>query len=80
MLNKLDELNAYLIKNFKLAFGNRIMKQLESFIPVYVGCGGREVDGFDFIFTNKILKKFEALNLAFLKEELKSLIIGSKEA
>ena len=74
MLQKFEELDNYVIKKFKLAFGNRIMKQLESFIPVYVGCGGREVDGFDFIFTNKILKKFEALNLAFLKEELKSLI------
>ena len=74
MLQKFEELDNYVIKKFKLAFGNRIMKQLESFIPVYVGCGGREVDGFDFIFTNKILKKFEALNLAFLKEELKGLI------
>ena len=25
---------------------------------------------FDFIFTNKILKKFESLNIAFLKDEL----------
>jgi hypothetical protein len=49
------------------------LKQLESFIPVYVGCGGKEIDGFDFIFTNKILKKFEALNLAFLKDELSQL-------
>ena len=74
MLDKFEELDNYVIKKFKLAFGNRILKQLQSFIPVYVGCGGREVDGFDFIFTNKILKKFEALNLAFLKEELKGLI------
>ena len=74
MLDKFEELDNYVIKKFKLAFGNRILKQLESFIPVYVGCGGREVDGFDFIFTNKILKKFEALNLAFLKDELKALI------
>ena len=74
MLEKFEELDNYVIKKFKLAFGNRILKQLESFIPAYVGCGGREVDGFDFIFTNKILKKFEALNLAFLKDELKGLI------
>jgi hypothetical protein len=49
------------------------LKQLESFIPCFVACGGKEVDGFDFIFTNKILKKFESLNIAFLKDELKML-------
>ena len=73
MLKKFDALDNFVIKKFKLAFGNRILKQLESFIPVYVGCGGSEVDAFDFIFTNKVLKKFESLNIAFLKDELKEL-------
>ena len=73
MSQKFSDLDNFVIKKFKLAFGNRIMKQLESFIPAYVACGGREIDGFDFIFTNKILKKFEALNIAFLKDELKQL-------
>ena len=73
MLKKFDTLDNFVIKKFKLAFGNRILKQLETFIPVYVGCGGTEVDGFDFIFTNKVLKKFESLNIAFLKDELKEL-------
>ena len=73
MIKKFDTLDNFVIKKFKLAFGNRILKQLETFIPVYVGCGGSEVDGFDFIFTNKVLKKFESLNIAFLKDELKEL-------
>ena len=73
MQQKFEQLDNFVIKKFKLAFGNRIMKQLETFIPVYVGCGGKEVDGFDFMFTNKVLKKFESLNIAFLKEELKEL-------
>ena len=73
MLKKFDMLDNFVIKKFKLAFGNRILKQLETFIPVYVGCGGTEVDGFDFVFTNKVLKKFESLNIAFLKDELKEL-------
>ena len=73
MQSKFEQLDNFVIKKFKLAFGNRILKQLESFIPVYVGCGGKEVDGFDFIFTNKVLKKFESLNIAFLKDELKEL-------
>ena len=73
MLKKFEDLDNFVIKKFKLAFGNRILKQLETFIPVYVGCGGSEVDGFDFIFTNKVLKKFESLNIAFLKDELNEL-------
>jgi len=75
MAKKFEDLDNFVIKKFKLAFGNRILKQLETFIPVYVGCGGKEVDGFDFIFTNKVLKKFESLNIAFLKDELKELNI-----
>ena len=73
MLNKFEELDNFVIKHFKLAFGNRIMKQLNTFIPVYVACGGTEMGGFDFIFTNKVMKKFEALNIAFLKDELRNL-------
>ena len=73
MLKKFEDLDNFVIRKFKLAFGNRIMKQLETFVPTYIACGGSEVEAFDFIFTNKILKKFESLNIAFLKEELEEL-------
>lgn len=72
-LDKFAQLDEFVIKKFRLAFGNRILKQLKKFIPIYVGCGGTELDGLDFIFTNKILKKFESLNIGFLKNELKEL-------
>ena len=73
LLEKFAKLDDFVISKFKLAFGNRILKQLRTFIPVYVGCGGTDLDGLDFIFTNKILKKFESLNIAFLRDELKQL-------
>ncbi len=73
MVKKFELLDNFVIKKFKLAFGNRILKQIETFVPVYVGCGGTELDAYDFIFTNKILKKFESLNIAFLKDELNEL-------
>ncbi len=69
-MDKFHKLDNFVISKFKLAFGNRIEKQLKMFVPVYVGCGGTELDGLDFIFTNKILKKFQSLNIAFLKDEL----------
>ena len=70
MIKKFEDLDNFVIKKFKLAFGNRILKQIETFVPVYVGCGGTEIEAYDFIFTNKILKKFESLNIAFLKDEI----------
>ena len=70
MLDKLDELNAYLIKNFRLAFGNRIMKQISDYVPCFIACGGTEIKAVDFIIAKKILRKFESLSLGFMKDEL----------
>ena len=73
MIKKFEELDNFVIRKFKLAFGNRILKQLDTFVPTYVACGGTETEAFDFMFSNKILKKFESLNIAFLKNELEEL-------
>ena len=69
-LDKLEELNAYLIKTFRLAFGNRIMRQIQDYVPCFVGCGGTEQQAIDFIIAKKVLRKFESLNLVFMKDEL----------
>jgi 5-methylcytosine-specific restriction endonuclease McrBC GTP-binding regulatory subunit McrB len=72
-LDKFAELDDFVIRNFKLAFGNRILKQMHSFVPCYVACGGTELQAVDYIFESKILKKFEVLNVAFLRDELLAL-------
>ena len=36
----------YVIKHFRIAFGNRIVAHMKKFVPVYVGCGGDEIDGY----------------------------------
>ena len=69
----IHELDEFIQANFKISFGNRIMKQMRLFVPAYVGCGGNELDGIDFIITSKILRKFTALNLPFLTKELQAL-------
>ena len=74
-LKKLNEMDEYLIKHFRLAFGNRIMKQLKDFVPCYVACGGTEIDGIDFMVAKKILRKFESLNMGFIKDELHKFVI-----
>ena len=73
-LEKFAQLDEYVIEHFKLAFGNRIMKQIQRFVPCYVGCGGTELEGIDYVFKVKILKKFEVLNVGFLKDELDGLL------
>lgn len=69
-LDKLELVNAYLIKNFRLAFGNRIMKQIRDYVPCFVGCGGTEIQAIDFIVAKKVLRKFESLSLGFMRDEL----------
>ena len=69
-LDKLEEVNAYLIKNFRLAFGNRIMKQIRDYVPCFIGCGGTEIQAIDFIVAKKVLRKFESLSLGFMRDEL----------
>lgn len=70
----LDKLDKYLISHFRLTFGNRIMRQMKDFVPCYVACGGTEIDGIDFMFAKKILRKFESLGLGFIRDELDSLV------
>ena len=73
MLDKLEALNAYVIKNFRLAFGNRIMKQIHDYVPCFIACGGTEQQAVDFIVAKKVLRKFESLSLGFMKDELTKL-------
>jgi hypothetical protein len=74
LLDKFNKLDDFMIQNFKLAFGNRILKQIKTFIPVYVACGGSEIEALDYTLAHKILRKFEALNITFMKNELDLLI------
>ena len=73
-LEKINQLDDYVIEHFRLAFGNRIVKQLREFVPAFVGCGGTEIDGIDYVLANKIFRKFESLNLAFIRDEIDNLI------
>lgn len=74
VMDSFKEVDEYIQQNFKIAFGNRIMKQIKLFVPVYVACGFTEVQGLDYMLANKILRKFESLNLSFLHNELDGLI------
>jgi hypothetical protein len=74
ILDKMEEMDNYVIEHFRLAFGNRIVKQLHDFVPAYVACGGTELDGVDYLIAKKILRKFEQLNLSFIRDEIDGFI------
>ena len=71
IINKLDD---YVVHHFRIAFGNRILKQLKDFVPVYVACGGDEVSGIDYFLAKKVLRKFEQLNLILIRDEIDGFI------
>ena len=73
-LHKVDLMDDYVIKHFRIAFGNRIVAHMKKFVPVYVGCGGEEVDGVDYFIARKILRKFEQLNISYIRDEIDGFI------
>ncbi len=72
-LENLEKLDAFITTRFKVTFGNRIMKQIRAFVPVYIACGGSEYEALDYMVARKILRKFESLNLPFLQNEINEL-------
>lgn len=74
ILEKIEKLDTYVIEKFRVAFGNRIMKQLKRFVPVYVACGCTEEEGVDYMLATKVFRKFESLNLSLIRDEIRPLI------
>lgn len=73
-MQNLAKMDDYVIAHFRMAFGNRIVKQLREFVPAYMACGGTEIDGIDYVIAHKILRKFEQLNLSFIRDEIDGFI------
>ncbi len=73
-LDMIEQLDAYVIKKFRVAFGNRIIKQLKIFVPVYVACGGTVEEGIDHVLATKVFRKFESLNLSLIRDDLGGLV------
>ena len=69
-LEQVREMDDYIISHFRIAFGNRIMKQLNIFAPVYVACGGKEVEAIDYFIAKKILRKFDSLSVSAIRDEI----------
>jgi hypothetical protein len=66
-MKRLELLDKYLIDHFHITFGNRIMKQIDSYIPVYIACGGDELAALDDILAKKVIRKLETQNPIYLR-------------
>ena len=66
-ISQVKELDRYLIEKFHITFGNRIMKQIRTYIPIYVACGGEELEALDDILSKKVLRKLETQNPVYIR-------------
>ena len=57
-----------MIKTFHITFGNLIIKQIRSYVPVLVACGGTELEALDDILARKVFRKLESKNPVYVKQ------------
>ena len=71
---RLEMFDKYLIEHYHITFGNRIMKQIRTYIPVYIACGGEELAALDDILSKKVIRKLEAQNPIYFRNTAPDLI------
>ena len=57
-----------------MTFGNRIMKQITQYVPLYMACGGSEEDALDDIIAKKIFRKLETQNPVYVRNASEGLL------
>lgn len=71
---RLKQLDKYLTDNYRVTFGNRIMKQINEYISVYMSCGGDELEALDDIIAKKVLRKLGSLNPVYIRNTAENFI------
>lgn len=69
-LSKYNIIANYISEEFGVNYGNRILAQMEEFVPAFVACGGKKEDALDFFLSQKILPKLEGRFEDFVKDGL----------
>lgn len=72
--SKFNQICEFVKDEFDIRFGNRIMVQIENFVPVYVAMGGTKEEALDFMFATKIMRKFKGQYEEYLKDKLGELL------
>ena len=66
---RLEAVDEFMKANFKITFGNRIMKQIRAYVPIYIGCGGGELEALDDILAKKVMRKLGMQNPVYLRSK-----------
>lgn len=77
--NDIEQLDHYLKDRFGITFGNRVKKQMETFVPVFIVAGGSKDQAVDIQFARKVLRKLERRHEPNLLAKLKELKENIKE-
>lgn len=76
-LIKFRSLINFTYNTFDITIGNRIMHQLDTFVPTYVASGGSKIEAIDFMFSRKVISKLDGRFEDYIKNgllDLKQLI------
>ncbi len=67
---KFKTLTDYTYDTFDITFGNRVLRQMQLFVPAFVKCGGKKEEALDFLFSKKIVSKLEGRFEDYVKDGL----------
>ena len=70
---KIQKLDKYMVDHFHITFGNRIMKQINQYVPMMIACGGDETEAIDDILAKKVLRKLESQNPIYVRNSVEGL-------
>ena len=62
MQQKIAAIDNFLTDRYRITYGNRIRRQMEEYIPVYMACGGTEEEAVDDLIAKKVLRKLDGLS------------------
>ena len=68
-LKRLEKMDEFMKANFRITFGNRIMKQIKAYVPVYIACGGDELEALDDILSKKVKRKLGMQNPVYIRNQ-----------
>ena len=78
-MRQIRELDKYMMDNFHITFGNRIMKQLKEYVSSYISCGGTEEEAIDDMIAKKIMRKLETQNPVYVRNAIDGLCAHIEE-
>ena len=72
---KFETITNYIYEEFDVTFGNRILTQIDTLVPVFIACGGTKEAALDFLLSRKVIVKLEGRFEEYVKNALKRLLV-----